>query len=108
MADVEHPEPATLLVAARSDDPDGPVIAVAGDLDISSVEQLRAVVSPLIAEHPAVLTFDLAELRFMDSAGIAVLLNAVSQVTTVRVRNPSHAVRRLLELTGLTGIVSIV
>jgi anti-anti-sigma factor len=95
------------VVEGHPDGAEGPVVRVAGDLDISSVEQLRSVVSSLLAEHPATLTFDMAELRFMDSAGIAVLLGAVKKVETVRLRNPTHAVRRVLELTGLTDVLTI-
>jgi anti-sigma B factor antagonist len=108
MAELANDNPAPLTVEASFDDRDGPVITVVGDLDLSSVERLRAVVAPLLAERPAALTFDLAGLRFMDSAGIAVLLSAVSRLQEVRVRNPSLAVRRLLELTGLTDVLSIV
>jgi anti-sigma B factor antagonist len=107
MAELDSGAPAPLVVESRAEGTDGPVVTVAGDLDISSVEQLRSVVGSLIAERPATLTFDLSKLRFMDSAGIAVLLGAVSKVGTVRVRRPTHAVRRVLELTGLTDILRI-
>jgi anti-anti-sigma factor len=106
MAELEHGTAAPLVVEAQ-DGGGGPVVKVSGDLDISSVEKLKSVVGELIRERPRALTFELSELRFMDSAGIAVLLGAVSQVETVRLRSPSPAVRRLLELTGLTGILAI-
>jgi anti-anti-sigma factor len=107
MAELDSGAPAPLVVEGRADGVDGPVVRVAGDLDIASVEQLRSVVGPLIAARPATLTFDVAELRFMDSAGIAVLLGAASEVQTVRVRKPTHAVRRVLELTGLADVLTI-
>ena len=47
--------------------------------------------------------FDLAGLRFMDSAGIAVLLGATKRVERVSLREPSPTVRRVVELTGLTA-----
>jgi anti-sigma B factor antagonist len=107
MAELDSGAPAPLVVEGRADGADGPVVTLAGDLDISSVEQLRSVVASLIANRPEMLTFDVTELRFMDSAGIAVLLGAVSEVETVRVRKPTHAVRRVLELTGLTDVLTI-
>jgi anti-anti-sigma factor len=108
MADVEDNESAAPLgVEARPDAPGGPVIVVSGDLDISSVEELRSVVTELAAARPDVLTFDMSALRFMDSAGIAVLLGAASSVPTVRLRNPTTAVRRVIELTGLTEILKV-
>ena len=106
MAELEHGAAEPLIVETEVDE-DGPVVKVSGDLDIASVEQLKSVVSSIVEERPSRLTFDLSRLRFMDSAGIAVLLGAVSQVETVRLRGVSHAVRRLLELTGLTDVFAI-
>jgi len=108
MAELEDsPESAPLGVETRPDEPGGPVIAVSGDLDISSVERLRGAVSDVAAEHPQELTFDVSGLRFMDSAGIAVLLGAAGKVPTVRLRNPTTAVRRVIELTGLTEVLKV-
>ncbi len=51
--------------------------------------------------------FDLRELRFMDSAGIAVLLGGARRVPTVRLRDPVPAVRRVVEVTGLTTVLRL-
>jgi anti-sigma B factor antagonist len=108
MADVEDSaNSAPLGVETRADSAGAPVIAVSGDLDISSVERLRSAVARAAAEHPEQLTFDVSELRFMDSAGIAVLLGAASSVPTVRLLNPTAPVRRVIELTGLTGVLKV-
>ncbi len=106
MAELEHGSAAPLVVESHEGG-GGPVVKVSGDLDISSVEKLKSVVGELVQQRPQLITFELSELRFMDSAGIAVLLGAVSQVETVRLRAPSPAVRRLLELTGLTDVLAI-
>ena len=83
------------------------MIAVSGDLDISSVERLRSAVTELTASHPQELIFDMERLRFMDSAGIAVLLGAAGSVPSVRLRNPTVAVRRVIELTGLVEVLKV-
>jgi len=98
---------APLGVETRTDHAGGPVIAVSGDLDISCVEQLRDTVAKVAATRPQELTFELGALRFMDSAGIAVLLGAAGSVPTVRLRNPTTAVRRVIELTGLTDVLKV-
>lgn len=98
---------APLGVETRPDAPGGPVIAVSGDLDISSVEQLRSAVSEMAEARPEELTFDMSGLRFMDSAGIAVLLGAAGKVPNVRLYNPTKAVRRVIELTGLTEVLKV-
>ena len=38
----------------------------------------------------------------MDSSGLALLLGVAVQVDSVLVRNPSAAVRRVIEVSGLT------
>ena len=43
----------------------------------------------------------------MDSAGIAVLLGAAREVSSVRLKRPSTAVRRVVELTGLNEILVV-
>src|ERR1700758_5232896 len=107
MAELEDSAGAQLEVETGAD-PDGqPVITVAGDLDIASVEGLRAAVDAAMAKRPEELTFDLAALRFMDSAGIAVLLGAARDVSSVRLRSPSAAVRRVVELTGLSDVLVV-
>jgi anti-anti-sigma factor len=103
----DPPDDAPLGVETRADAPGGPVIAVSGDLDISSVEQLRNAVSEMAQGRPEELTFEMSGLRFMDSAGIAVLLGAAGSVPSVRLRNPTRAVRRVIELTGLTEVLKV-
>jgi anti-anti-sigma factor len=107
MAELEDNPGAQLGVETQSDPSGTPVIAVSGDLDISSVERLRDAVTAAAADHPQALTFEMSRLRFMDSAGISVLLGAAKSVPTVRLRNPTPAVRRVIELTGLTGVLTL-
>jgi anti-sigma B factor antagonist len=98
---------AALVVDARRDAQGLPVIAVSGDLDISTADKLEAAIASIASEQPEHLTFNLSGLRFMDSAGIAVLLRAASAVKEVQLREPSPAVRRVLELTGLTDVLNV-
>lgn len=81
------------------------VLSVAGELDVSTAKSLESAVAEACDAQPAGLLFDLRELRFMDSAGIAVLLGASRRVPNVRLREPSAAVRRVLEMTGLTTVL---
>ena len=108
MADVEDSaNSAPLGIQTRADAAGAPVIAVSGDLDISSVERLRSAVAQAAAGRPEQLTFEMSGLRFMDSAGIAVLLGAANSVPTVRLLNPNPPVRRVIELTGLTDVLQV-
>jgi anti-sigma B factor antagonist len=84
-----------------------PVVTISGELDSSNAASLEAAIAPIAAEHPERLVFDLSGLRFMDSAGIAVLVGVASKVNAVQLRNPSEVVRRVIELTGLSDVLCI-
>ena len=91
-----------------SSDPGGaPVLTVAGEIDLSNTADFEAKVVKATEGRPERLVFDLRDLRFMDSAGIAVLLGAASRVGSVHLRAPSPAVARVVELTGLTEVLKI-
>jgi anti-sigma B factor antagonist len=79
----------------------GQLVKITGELDISNVESVRQAIELVTADRPAVLVFELSELRFIDSSGIALLLGAARAVGAVQMRNPSPAVRRVVEITGL-------
>jgi anti-sigma B factor antagonist len=106
MAELED-ERATELVIATEDSDGIPVISVAGQLDISNAAALEQALARAAAARPRALIFDLSGLEFMDSAGVSVLVRARAEVGEVRLRNPTPIVRRLIEITGLSGILPI-
>jgi len=83
------------------------VVSVAGELDIATIHIISAATADALRQNPGRLVFDLSEVHFMDSSGIAVLLRARRSVGSVLIRDPSTVVRRLLELTGLTEVLPI-
>jgi anti-anti-sigma factor len=108
MADLESGTAAEIEVGVRTD-PDGVhIVSLAGELDSSNVQRLNEAIAPLLAERPERLIFDLGALRFMDSAGIAVLVGAAVEVNTVQIRNPAPIVKRVIEVTGLSDVLRIV
>lgn len=84
-----------------------PTVKLIGELDLSSVEELEAVIEPLLARAPDHFIFDMSELRFMDSTGLAVLLAVKDKVAVVELRSPSATFRKLIQLTGLTGLFEV-
>jgi anti-sigma B factor antagonist len=98
---------AEIVIDTRVEASGAPVITLSGELDSSNVASLRARIASITAGHPERLVFDLSELRFIDSAGISALIEAASKVDAVRLRDPSQAVMRVIELTGLTGILPV-
>jgi len=84
-----------------------PVLAVTGELDMSNADTVKAAVAASNAESAGRLVFELSGLRFIDSAGIAALLEAAERIDTVVVRSPAPAVRRVIEITGLSEVLPL-
>jgi anti-anti-sigma factor len=84
-------------------DPTARVVAVAGELDMATVETMMRASLPLAAE-PGDLTIDLSGTTFMDSSGLNGLLSlarAVRRDGRLIVRGPRPNVRRVFEMSGL-------
>jgi anti-sigma B factor antagonist len=93
----------------RVDQPGGPVLLrLRGELDVQSAPVLRAQLLDLLPERLA-LVVDLQPLDFMDSSGLAVLLELRSRARSsgwsVTVRGARGRVRELLERTGTLQLV---
>ena len=88
------------------------VAAIAGEIDISNVDEIRSMLDQRAADAPG-LIIDLSETGFLDSAGVALLLAIASRSRVTRrefhVVIPADAsIRRIVELSGLDGQVDIV
>lgn len=69
---------------------------------MATCDQVRDAMEPYLSRRGQVVV-DLAEVRFIDSSGIAVLVRAYECLgAALTLRDPSLTVQRLLELTGLT------
>lgn len=82
------------------------VIAIAGELDLASAPSVEAALEALSAEEPQRIVFDVAELTFLDSSGLAVLLG-MAQRMPVSLRNANAVVQRIVTTTGLTEVLPI-
>jgi anti-sigma B factor antagonist len=91
-------------------DDDHIVLAVAGELDIGTVERLRLAVGRHL--RPGVLvTLDLAEVTFCDSTGLAALVGIYKRLAATGgrlvLRAPIPRVLNLLTVTGLTRVMTV-
>jgi anti-sigma B factor antagonist len=88
-------------------EPNRTVLSASGELDESTAEDLRAAVASVDTSRDVVL--DLRGLSFMASAGIAVLIEATQTRTgrTIVVLSESSPAYRVLDLTGVTGVLTI-
>jgi anti-sigma B factor antagonist len=106
MAGLE-PDPPTVRIDMHLDPTGAQVVVLSGELDSSNAALLKERVASIPSQPARRLIFDLTGLRFMDSAGIAVLIDAAAKASSVSLHNPSPIVRRVLEITGLSNVFSI-
>jgi anti-sigma B factor antagonist len=104
MEQLEREEP-RLAIERATDAGGDPLIKLSGELDMASAESLRETVDSILDEHPTRVVFELSQLSFMDSSGIAILILASNNLERVELRNPQTIVRRVIEVAGLTGIL---
>lgn len=107
---MEHIDPETprLQIERATDENGNPLITLRGELDIASADTFRETVTDVLAERPERLVFELGELSFMDSSGIAVLVQASNGVAEVELHHAQPIVRRVVELTGLSGALRLI
>ncbi len=105
--DLDQSEP-RLAIEQTTDEDGDPVIVLRGELDISSADTVRETLSGVLESRPKRLVFELGELVFIDSSGIAVLVLASNSVETVELHHTQPIVSRIVELTGLSGTLRVV
>jgi anti-anti-sigma factor len=86
-------------------------VAVVGEIDLANAAALHDRLRTALDEQtPAVVVLDLTGVTFLDCAGIGVLVavhNAAVQTGgQLRVSHPRAAVERLLDMTGLLGVLT--
>jgi anti-anti-sigma factor len=85
-------------------------IALRGDLDVSNTSALDRVLADRLAEGGATVDVDLAELTFIDSAGLRTLASAAGRYedrhSHLRVHAPRPAVTRMLRIVGLGWLIT--
>ena len=80
------------------------VVRLAGELDLYNAPELREALVGLAAERPARLVLDLAEVEFVDSTALGVLIEARSRMENRKaflLAAPGFETRRALQISGL-------
>lgn len=88
---------------------DHAVITVHGEIDLSTADQLRTALEAA-SDGCAQVEVDLEGTTFMDSSGLAVLVDAHLQRDPSHrlvVRNPSAVVRQLLDVSGVAQVLDV-
>jgi anti-sigma B factor antagonist len=93
--------------ASRADG--GATIVVVGEFDMTGTESFWAHVSEALETHPVWITVEARGLKFIDSSGLAALIRAREAAgeagAAFRVREPSPALRRIVEITGIVDLL---
>lgn len=85
-------------------------LAITGTLTVASAPALEAAFADL-PEDVTALTSDLAELEYVASAGLRVIVSQVKSMTgkggSVRITNPNEKIMEVFDVTGLVDILDI-
>lgn len=103
---------AALTIDILSADRSAVYVAVAGDVDMQTADQLSQVLTDLAQRHrPDTLTVDLAGVAILDSRGVAALVEAYHRVQQhggrLAVVNAQPIVDRVLTIMGLREIFEV-
>lgn len=87
-------------------------LALKGRLDTITCTQLANELGPIFDEGPVNLVFDFAQLQYISSAGLRVLLMAQKRInalgTEMEIIGASETVREVFDITGFSAIIKIV
>jgi anti-sigma B factor antagonist len=104
------PSPFSLTVAEQAG---RVVVTLTGELDLATAPQAEAAVLPAVSAGRDVV-LDLRDLEFMDSTGVRVLIAAQRAAAegggtfALRRTDPASVVTRILEVSGLIGVLTVV
>jgi anti-anti-sigma factor len=87
------------------------VVALRGEFDLADGPHVAAHLHTAMAVHGPWVIVDLAGLEFIDCSGLGVLVRLMKQTRGssggLTLAAPRKQVRRLLAITGLTGVFSV-
>jgi anti-sigma B factor antagonist len=92
-------------------DGDTVIVALRGEVDVLTVDQVRLALSEAIAARPTDIVVDLAGLSFIDSTGLGALVFGFQRSRDAgigfRLARPSRNVHQVLVLSGLLEVVEL-
>jgi anti-anti-sigma factor len=87
------------------------VVAIAGRVDTITSSELESAVSAVWAQPAITLVFDCAQMDYISSSGLRVVLKAHKQATAVGgkfiLRNLNNEVRSVVDMTGFSRILTV-
>ncbi|MEE8209300.1 MAG: STAS domain-containing protein, partial [bacterium] len=87
------------------------IVAVSGEVDMNTSLEVRSALTPLFAEKPKALVVDLSGVGYMDSSGVATLVEGLqwSQRSQIpfRLYGMTSAVKDVFEMARLESLFEI-
>ena len=87
------------------------VFRVSGDVDLSTAPLLEQQLKELIEDGARAIVLDITDLKFIDAAGLSVLVRAADRLRRcgggLQLRSPSRSVRQTLLMTGLDTVFGL-
>ena len=100
-----------LALSTRIGDDGTVIVSVVGDVDAFTAAPLRSVLDAQLEREPPELVLDLAGVRFLGSAGLALLVEtqraAGARDVPLRLIATTRAVTRALQVTGLMDLFTV-
>ena len=83
---------------------------ISGELDLAAAQTFRHALESVVHREDKALVLNLSELRYIDSTGIGLVVSALKIRDELKmplaVRNIPAAIRRLFDLTGISGFLN--
>jgi anti-sigma B factor antagonist len=102
--------PAVIAVDVQRD-AGAAVVTVGGELEFGTAASLRTTLSDLAQEGSDPVVVDLAALRFIDSTGLSLLVQAkqrfAAQGRRFELRGPTPGVSRVIQISGLSELFEL-
>jgi anti-sigma B factor antagonist len=87
------------------------IVTLGGELEFGTAASLRSTFSDLVQQDCDRVVVDMAEVRFMDSSGLSLLVQAKQRFTAqgrgFELRSPTQRVIRVIETSGLGDLFAI-
>ncbi|MBV8385533.1 MAG: STAS domain-containing protein [Acidimicrobiia bacterium] len=86
-------------------------LVLTGEIDITTSGRVREALIAVSSSGENKVVVDMTNVTFMDSTGLAALVGPLKRFRSMNgeivLRSPSHGVRKVLEITGLTRVFTI-
>ncbi len=87
------------------------VVSLKGELDLATAPQLKTALTDLVSDGQQQICLDMAELQFIDSTGLNVIVGAVKEVEAAGgrlvLRSPTPATYKVFQITGLAAVLPV-